>query len=148
MPQVANIILSTAIDLGTPGPDTVSGRGVVALATALKPVGTLSVVTGGTTLATTSTTTTTTSVSVGTASISNSTSIRGASLSGVLSAGLLQSSLLRKVVAVDSFNRAYAADLTKGVHNDGFDVSSFVMLNQLLSSANTPGSVSSGLRAV
>jgi subtilisin family serine protease len=141
MRQVASIILGTAIDLGAAGPDPVYGMGVVDIANALKPHGTLTVVTTSTTLVSDSTTTTTTG-SVGT------NSVRGASLSGALSAGLLDSSLLKKVVAVDSFNRAYTADLTKGVHNDGFDVSSFVMLDQLLSTASTPGSVASGLRAV
>jgi hypothetical protein len=69
-------------------------------------------------------------------------------LSGALSTGLLQSSLLRKVVAVDSFDRTYTADLSKGVRNDGVDIASFVMLDQLLSTASTPGSVGSGLKAV
>jgi subtilisin family serine protease len=147
MKQVANIIFSTAIDLGTPGPDPVYGMGVVDLATALKPSGTVSLVTTTTTtLSTTSTTTSTTSGTAGTASIASD--VRSASLSGALSAGLLQSSLLKKVVVVDSFDRAYTADLTKGVRNDGFNLSSFVMLDQLLSTASASGSVGSGLKAV
>jgi hypothetical protein len=146
MKQVANIILSTAIDLGTPGPDPVYGMGVVDLATALKPSGTLTLATSSTTLSSTSTTTSTTTGTVGTNSLASD--VRGSALSGALSTGLLQSSLLKKVVVVDSFNRAYTADLTKGVRNDGFNLSSFVLLDQLLSTASTPGSIGSGLRAV
>src|SRR6185437_14802745 len=146
MRQVASVILGTTIDLGAAGPDPVYGMGVVDLANALKPHGTLTAVTTTTNLTSTTTTTTSTTSTAGTASISND--VRGASLTGALSAGLLQSSLLKKVVAVDSFDRAYTADLTKGVHNDGFDVASFVMLDQLLFTASTPGSVGSGLKAV
>jgi len=145
MRQVASVILGTAIDLGAAGPDPVYGMGVVDIANALKPHGTLTLATSSTNLTSTSTTTTSTTTA-GTASVSND--IRGASLSGVLSAGLLQSNLLKKVVAVDGFDRTYTADLSKGVRNDGFDVSSFVMLDQLLSTASAPGSVSSGLMAV
>jgi len=146
MRQVANIIFSTAIDLGTPGPDPIYGMGVVDLATALKPSGTLSLVTTTSTLSSTSTTSSTTTGTVGTSSLAGD--VRSAALSGVLSAGLLQSNLLKKVVVVDSFSRAYTADLTKGVRNDGFNLSSFVLLDQLLSTASTPGSVGSGLKAV
>ena len=145
MRQVASVILGTAIDLGAAGPDPVYGMGVVDLANALKPHGTLTLATTSTTLTSTATTTSTTSTT-GTNSIVND--IRGATLSGALSTGLLQSSLLRKVVAVDSFDRTYTADLSKGVRNDGFDIASFVMLDQLLSTASTPGSVGSGLKAV
>ena len=149
MKQVAGIILSTAIDLGAAGPDPVYGMGVVDLTNALKPHGTLTLATTSTNLTSTATTTTsTTTGTVGTTSTNSTNDVRGAALSGVLSSGLLKSSLLKKVIAVDSLDRTYTADLTKGVHNDGFDVAEFVMLDQLLSTANSPGSVGSGLKAV
>ena len=49
---------------------------------------------------------------------------------------------------VDAFGRDYSADLTKAVHNTGFDISSFVMLDQALSATSTPGTVSSGFEAI
>lgn len=143
MPQVANVIFGTAIDLGTPGVDSVYGRGLVDVATALKPAGTTSIVTSGTTITSTTTSSTSTkTTSTGTKSVSN------ASLSGVLSVGISQNSLLKSVVVADEFGRAYSADLTKGVRNDGFDISSFVMLDQLLSTSGSPGTTASGLQAV
>ncbi len=151
MPQVASIIFGTAIDLGAPGPDPVYGKGLVDLATALQPSGTTSVVTSGTTVTGTTTTTTTTSTGGSTPPKSNgrsSNSINDISMSGALSSGLSQSSFLKKVVAVDGYGRTYSADLTKGVSSEGFDISGFVMLDQLLTSSSAPGTVSSGYQAI
>jgi len=133
MAQVANIIFSTAIDRGAPGPDPIYGMGEVNIAQALQPAGTTSLVTGGTNVATTQSL-------VGDAS--------GASVSGVMSVGLANSALLKNVVVVDKFGRDYTADLTKGVHNEGFDASSFLMLDQLLATSSAPGTVETGLKAV
>jgi len=84
----------------------------------------------------------------GSRSNAGAASLNDISLSGALSAGIVDSALLKKVVAVDSFGRAYSADLTKGVSVAGFDISSFVMLDQLLTTSDAPGSVASGLQAV
>jgi len=146
--QVANVIFGTAIDLGTPGPDAVYGRGLVDLATALQPSGTTSIVTSGTTITDTTTTTTTTTSAPGSKSNGNSKKINSIAMSGALSAGISQSPLLKKVVAVDSFGRAYSADLTQGVRNDGFDLSSFVLLDNLLTTSSAPGTVASGLQTI
>lgn len=152
MPQVANIILSTAIDLGAPGPDPVYGRGVVDLATALQPAGTTTVVTSGTTVTGTTTTTSgTTSTGGSTPPKSNgrsANSLNDISMSGALSSSIAKSSFLKNVVAVDSYGRTYSADLTKGVSSDGFDISSFVMLDQLLATSSAPGTVASGYQTV
>jgi len=133
MAQVANIIFSTAIDRGAPGPDPVYGVGEVNIAQALQPAGTTNLVTGGTNVATTQSL-------VGNAS--------GSSVSGVMSVGLANSALLKNVIVVDKFGRDYTADLTKGVHNEGFDASSFLMLDQILATSAAPGTVETGLKAV
>ena len=132
MPQVANVILGTTIDLGAPGPDPVYGMGEVDLAHALQPAGATSVVTSGTNITTANL-------------VPNATSSRS---SGVLSVGIANSALLKNVIVADKFGRAFTADLTKGVSNAGFDASSFLMLDQALSASSTPGSVPSGLRAI
>jgi len=144
MPQVANIIFGTAIDLGAPGPDPVYGMGEVDMATALAPSGTTSIVTSGTTI------TGTTAASGGSSpqKKNKGTGVSDINMSGALSAGISQSPLLKKVVAVDSYGRAYSADLTRGVSAAGFDISPFVMLDQLLTTSDAPGTVSSGLQAV
>jgi hypothetical protein len=133
MAQVANIIFSTAIDRGAPGPDPVYGMGEVDIAHALQPAGTTSVVTNGNNV------TTTQSVVVGASS---------STVSGVMSFGLANSSVLKNVIVVDKFGRDYSADLTKGVRNFGFDASSFLMLDQLLATSSAPGTVETGFRAV
>ena len=140
MPQVASIIFGTAIDLGAPGPDPVYGMGEVDLATALAP-GATSIVTGGTTIVPPPPTGGTTSG--GPQRKTKGTGVSDINLSGALSAGISQTPMLKKVVAVDSYGRAYSADLTKGVSTAGFDISSFVMLDQLLTATDAPGTVSS-----
>ena len=55
---------------------------------------------------------------------------------------------MKHVVVVDEFGRDYSADLTKGVRNAGFDISSFVMLDDMLSAAGASGSVASGFQAI
>ena len=152
MPQVASIIFGTAIDLGAPGPDPVYGQGLVDLATALKPAGTTSVVTSGTTV-TGSTTSTSGTTSSGTSTPPKSrggmiNSLNDISMSGALSSGFAHSSFLKTVVAVDSYGRSYSADLTKGVSTSGFDISGFVMLDQLLATSSAPGTIASGYQAV
>ena len=69
-------------------------------------------------------------------------------IGGVLSAGLSNSTLLKNVIVVDQFGRDYSADLTKAVHNTGFDISSFLSLDQALGQVSAAGSVASGLQAV
>jgi len=133
MSQVASVILGTTIDLGAPGPDPIYGMGEVNLANALQPSGTMSVVTGGTSVTTTQSTV---------------SGVSTASVSGVLSVGLASSKLLQSVVVLDRFGRDYTADLTKGIHNDGFDASSFLMLDQLLAQSSAQGTTESGLKAV
>lgn len=133
MAQVANVIFGTTIDLGAPGPDPIYGMGEVNLVKALQPAGTTNVVTNGTNV------TTTTSLA-GNASTS--------SVNGVMSVGLANSALLKSVVVIDKFGRDYTADLTKGVHNEGFDAASFLMLDQSLATLTAPGTVESGLKAV
>ena len=56
--------------------------------------------------------------------------------------------MLKHVVVVDQFGRGYSADLTKAVRNTGFDISSFFALDQLLSAASSPGTVSSGFEGI
>jgi len=131
--DVASIIFSTADDLGAPGPDPVYGMGEVDPTNALNPVGTVNVVTGG--LSVTNITTTVAGV-------------KTASVSGVLSTGIRENALLKNVLVVDQFGRDFTADLTKGSQNQGFDISSFVMLDQMLASSNAPGTVNSGLHAI
>jgi subtilisin family serine protease len=132
MPEVASVILGTTIDLGAPGPDAIYGMGEVNIVKALQPSGTLSLVTNGTNVTTTQ---------------SLSSGVSTATVTGVMSTGLANSKLLQNVIVVDKFGRDYTADLTKGIRNDGFDASSFLMLNQLLSES-APGTVESGLKAV
>ncbi len=133
MSQVASVILGTTIDLGAPGPDPIYGMGEVNIVKALQPAGTTSVVTNGTNV------TTTQSLVSGAST---------ASVSGVMSAGLADNKLLQNVIVVDKFGRDYTANLTKGIHNEGFDAASFLMLDQLLAQSSVPGTVASGLNAV
>ena len=133
MSQVASVILGTTIDLGAPGPDPIYGMGEVNLAKALQPTGTLSVVTNGTNVTTTQ---------------STISGVSTASVSGVMSVGLADSKLLKNVIVLDKFGRDYTADLTKGIHNEGFDASSFLMLDQVLAQSSAPGATESGLKAV
>ncbi|HUO90422.1 MAG TPA: S8 family peptidase [Rhizomicrobium sp.] len=133
MAQVASVILGTTIDRGAPGPDPVYGMGEVNLAKALLPAGTTALVTGGTNVLTTKNV------------ITNATN---ATIGGVMSVGIAGSAMLKSVVVVDKFGRDYTADLTKGVRNEGFDISSFVQLDQLLAMSSAPGTVESGLKAV
>lgn len=133
MAQVASVIFGTAIDLGAPGPDPIYGMGEVNLAKALQPSGTTNVVTNGTNVVTTQ-------------SLAGNAST--ATVSGVMSFGLANSALLKNVVVIDKFGRDYTADLTKGIHNEGFDAASFLMLDQLLATSSVPGTVETGLKAV
>ncbi len=61
---------------------------------------------------------------------------------------MAQNSLLKHVIVVDQFGRDYSADLTKAVRNTGFDISSFLTLDQALGQANATGAVASGLQAI
>ena len=140
MQQVASVILGTTDDLGAPGPDPVYGMGEVDAANALSSTAPTSVVTSGTTIQSVAPSGTT--GSTGTTSVSN------AGISGALSAGVSNSSFLKNVLVVDKFDRTFNADLTKGVSNEGFDISSFVMLDQLLATSNASGAVASGYQAV
>jgi len=131
--DVANIIFASADDLGAPGPDPVYGMGEVDLTNALKPIGSTSVVTSGTSV---------TNVTGTTSGVTTS------SVSGVMSEGVRRSHFLRNVIVIDSFSRDFNADLTKGVRNDGFNAASFVMLDQLTAASSVPGTVASALHAV
>jgi len=94
--QVVSILLQSATDLGAPGTDAVYGRGLVNLQAALAPLGTQSVATSGAT----------------TASFSGTGHVGSAGVSGVLAAGLRNSSIAKNLVFFDAFGRDYATDLS------------------------------------
>ena len=75
-------------------------------------------------------------------------SVRDASISGVLSAGIVNSDVLKHVVVVDAFGRDYSADLTKAVRNSGFELVSYFTLDRSLDSELTRGGTSTGYRSV
>ncbi|MEO1250425.1 MAG: S8 family serine peptidase, partial [Pseudomonadota bacterium] len=98
MRQVADLLLETAKDLGEPGPDPVYGQGLIDLDAALAPSGTLSIATGST-------------VDGGQASISNTELSLGAAFGDALTS----SAALSSVMALDSYDRPYAVNLSNQV---------------------------------
>lgn len=99
--QVADIIFTTAKDLGTPGTDNIYGRGAVDVVAAMAPVGGDSVIaaTGGTSLA----------------SVTGVSGALNSRMAGALSHALRNSELLQNVTIIDNYGRNFAADLTGGL---------------------------------
>lgn len=131
--QVVSILLQSATDLGAAGVDAVYGRGLVNPQAALAPLGTQSVATSGAT----------------TGSFSGTGHVGNAGVSGVLAAGLRNSSIAKNLVFFDAFGRDYSTDLSSAAsgsalslagliadhsstlqyvsaHWDGFSISGFV----------------------
>lgn len=106
--QVADIIFKTALDLGAPGPDDVYGRGAVDVAKAMSPVGGPAVIaaTSGTTVST----------------ATGPTGVLATTATGVLSAGLAQSALLKSVLVVDAYGRDFTVDFTKLAQASGLSL--------------------------
>lgn len=108
--QVANILFTSAIDLGRPGTDTVYGRGLVNPAGALAPLGSLSVATSG----------------PNTQSRQGTGQVSGSQLGGVMAFGLRSSHAAKDLVFFDSFDRDYRVDLTKSVRRSAVSFSGVV----------------------
>ncbi len=96
--QVADILLSTATDLGDAGTDAVYGRGMLNLENALRPQGTLSVPTAS-------------SVQAGGTNLAQSNLVLG----GAFGNSLANASSLKQVAFVDSYQRDYTTDLTMNI---------------------------------
>ena len=97
--EVANILFTSAIDLGKPGTDPVYGRGLVNPAGAIAPLGFLSVATSGAT----------------TSGRSGTGNLRISGLGGALAFGLRGSQAVHDLTFFDAFNRDYKIDLTKSI---------------------------------
>jgi subtilisin family serine protease len=148
--QIASIIFQTTDDIGAPGVDPVFGRGEVDITKALGPVGSTIVATQSFTVAPTapgnaagSTGTTTTSVAGmnGGKAAGKSLSKLGAMgvqksvVSGPLSVGIQNSSLLKNAVLVDSFGRTFHADMTQAIYNPGLDFTGYFLSSPFVSYA-------------
>jgi len=120
--EVADIIFDTTDDLGATGVDPVYGRGVVDITKAMQPVGEapdVKVARSGT--------------------VGELSTIQGAPgattslVSGALSVAVRNSTLLKHVEVIDSFGRAFTADMTKAVYNPGVDLSGYFFSNSFTS---------------
>lgn len=100
--QVADIIFTTAKDLGTPGADNIYGRGAVDVVAAMAPVGGSSVIapTSGTTIAT----------------AAGRRGVLTSHATGAFAAALRNSELLQAVTILDTYGRNFSADLTGGLN--------------------------------
>ncbi|MCB1885642.1 MAG: S8 family serine peptidase [Geminicoccaceae bacterium] len=94
MQQVAEILLTTAEDLGDPGTDLVYGRGLVDLDKALQPLGDMTLPSGAT-------------VAGGGEDLAGS----GLVASRAMGDSLANAEVLGRAMAVDGFDRPYAVDL-------------------------------------
>jgi hypothetical protein len=121
--QVVSILLQSATDLGAPGVDAVFGHGLVNLTAALAPLGTQSIATAGAT----------------TASFTGTGNVGSAGVSGVLGAGLRNSSLAKDVLFFDSFGRDYRTDLTAAVAPAAQSIESFLTQDRLFRSVSFAG---------
>jgi len=108
--EVADIIFSTAIDLGAVGSDRVFGRGAVDAQAALNAVGISSLALSGTSAN----------------SYSGSGDVRGARISGPVSQAIAGSRLLRNAIVLDKYRRDFRYDMTRGAGSNGFTVFSML----------------------
>ncbi len=108
--QVVSILLSSAIDLGTRGTDTVYGRGLVNPAGALAPLGGASIATSGAT----------------TSNYVNSGGLSISSLSGPLGFGVRNAQIAKQTVFFDGYGRDYHADITKSVSSGSVSLAGVV----------------------
>lgn len=106
--DIADIIFSTAVDVGAPGVDNVYGRGAVDVTAALAPVGGTSVivVTGGTP-----------------DGYTGAANALGTLATGPLAAAFARSSVLADAVVLDRYGRDFGVDLRAGARASGFSVS-------------------------
>jgi subtilisin family serine protease len=122
--DVAQIILSTADDLGAPGHDPIFGAGMVDVSRALAPI---SLTSAGSRAA---------AVPVAGANIAGATRTRSNALtsvmSGPLTGALTQSALLKKVIVVDSYGRPYTTDLTRAVDNRAFGLTNILFTDRFM----------------
>ncbi len=105
MAQVADLLLSTAKDLGAPGTDLVYGRGLVNLAAAVQPQGGLAVASS-------------TSVDGTRKSLTASTIKLGPAFGDALTG----SSSLKHAMALDAYDRPYRVDLSRQVSTASRDL--------------------------
>ena len=136
--QIASIIFQTADDIGAPGVDPVYGRGAVDITKALGPAGAAIVANHSFSIGPNPPAgqlSVIAAVAGGQASASTLSQfgVPGATsslASGPLSVALRRSAILKRAVVVDSFGRAFKADLTKAAF-----VQPFVDLDRFLQSS-------------
>jgi subtilisin family serine protease len=120
--QIADIIFETADDLGATGVDPVYGNGAVDITKAMQPVGNAAAVKVAK------------SGVVGLpSSVTGAPGAMSSLASGALSVAVRNSTLLKQVEVVDSFGRAFQANLSKAVYNPGVDLSSYFFSNAFTS---------------
>ncbi|MBI3677586.1 MAG: S8 family serine peptidase [Proteobacteria bacterium] len=105
--DIANIIFSTAIDLGAPGVDPVYGRGAVNITAAVS-------------FEDSSITTTSSSFHTNGATVA----------SGPLAFAVQNSTLLKNAIVMDKWGRDFHVDFGKSTLNQGFDVAGYMMSGQ------------------
>ncbi|MBO9518239.1 MAG: S8 family serine peptidase [Porphyrobacter sp.] len=86
--EIADILLSSAYDVGTPGTDTVFGRGILDIARAFQPIGTLSLAGSGSAIA-----------------LNNMTATGAPAMGDAFAASALPA------IVLDKYRRAYQTDL-------------------------------------
>ncbi|MBI3675308.1 MAG: S8 family serine peptidase [Proteobacteria bacterium] len=100
--KIASIIFSTTDDVGPAGVDNTYGRGAVDITRAMAAVGTVT-------------------SAPNPSEPSSMTFMTVPVVSGPLSAGITNSTLMRDAILFDAFGRDFKTDLTKSVVNRGFD---------------------------
>ena len=108
--QVVSIILNSATDLGASGVDAVYGHGLVNLAAALQPLGSLSIATAGSS----------------TLGFTGTGQVGGSGISGTLGAGLRNSFVARNATFFDSYGRDFKTNLVNAVANNSVTLADVV----------------------
>lgn len=114
--QIADIIFSTADDIGAPGVDPVFGRGAVDITKAMSPVGPTLVPNNVSNLNSFN------GFSASNTNLKGSFGATSSLVSGPLSVAVRNSSVLQNVVAIDSYGRDFKANLSNTVYNPGLNL--------------------------
>lgn len=109
--EIADIIFNTTDDMGAAGIDPVYGRGAVDITKAMSPAGAPASI-----------------VVAKSGTVGYTSTVKGAPfattslVSGAMSVAVRNSTLLKHVEVIDSYGRAFGADLTKASWNPGVDL--------------------------
>ncbi len=113
--QIANIIFTTADDIGAPGVDPVYGRGAVDITNAMS-------ISSGPSLLSNRPLNATSFALTGGAGGSGGFGARSSLVSGPLSVAVQNSSVLRNALVIDGYGRDFSADFSSSTYNPAFNL--------------------------